>query len=57
MVVRVFGDGEVDVGEDLFVVGPGWVGEVDGGFGVGGVEAGEEEAAEVEGAGAGDGLE
>lgn len=57
VVVGVFGDGEVDVCEDLLVVGPCWVGEVDGGFGVGGVEAREEEAAEVQGAGARDGLE
>lgn len=49
--------GEVDVGEDLVVVGPCWGGEVDG-LVVGAlVELGEEEAAEVDGAGAGDGLE
>lgn len=55
--VGVVGEGEVDVGEDLVVVGPGWVGEVDGGFRVGGVEFGEEESAQVHGTGAGDGLE
>lgn len=55
--VGVVGEGEVDVGEDLVVVGPGWVGEVDGGLRVGGVEFGEEESAQVHGTGAGDGLE
>jgi hypothetical protein len=55
--VGVVGEGEVDIGEDLVVVGPGWVGEVDGGLRVGGVEFGEEESAQVHGTGAGDGLE
>lgn len=55
--VRVGFYGEVDVGEDLVVVGPGWGGEVDGLVVGAEVEFGEEEAAEVDGAGAGDGLE
>ena len=46
--------GDVDVGEDLEVVGPGWVGEVGGAVLL--VEFGEEEGAEVDCAGAGDGL-
>lgn len=59
--VRVLGDGEADIGEDLVVVGPCWVAEVDGGL-LGGiavrvVEAREEETAEMAGAGAGDGLD
>ncbi len=54
--VRVGGDGKVDVGEDLVVVGPGWGGEVDCLVRWAGVEFGEEEAAQVDGAGAGDGL-
>lgn len=49
--------GEVDVGEDLVVVGPGWGGEVDGLVFGAEVEFGEEKTAEVDGAGAGDGLE
>ena len=49
--------GEVDVGEDLVVVGPCWGGEVDGLVIGAEVEFGEEEAAEVDGASAGDGLE
>lgn len=49
---------EGDVGEDLGVVCPGGRGEVDGCGGVGGeVEFAQEEAAEVVGACAGDGLE
>lgn len=48
--------GEVDVGEDLVVVGPCWGGEVDGLVGRAGIEAGEEESTEVDGAGAGDSL-
>ena len=55
--VGVVGEGEADVGEDLVVVGPGRVGEVELGAGSLGVEFGEEEGAEVDGAGAGDGLE
>lgn len=47
--VGVGGDFEADVGEDLVVVGPCWIGEVDGGFV--GVEFGEEEAAQMDGAG------
>lgn len=48
--------GEVDVGEDLVVVGPCWGGEVDGLI-IGTLEEfGEEEGAEVDGAGARDGL-
>ena len=42
---------EADVREDLLVVGPGWAGEVDGGTRSGGVKLGEEEAAEMAGAG------
>lgn len=53
--VGVCGEGEADVGEDLVVVGPCWVREVDGWLVR--VEFGEEEAAEVDGAGAGDGLQ
>ncbi len=49
--------GELNVGEDLVVVCPCWGGEVDGLIGRAGIEAGEEEGAEVDGAGAGDGLE
>lgn len=48
--VGVGGELEADVGEDLVVVRPCWVGEVDGGLLR--VEFGEEEAAEVDGAGA-----
>ena len=55
--VGVGGEGETDIGEDLVVVGPGWVGEVDGGLGVRGVEFGEEEGTEMDGSCAGDGLE
>jgi hypothetical protein len=55
--VGVVGEGEADIGEDLVVIGPGWVGEVDGGLGLCGVELGEEEAAQVDGAGSRDGLE
>ena len=50
-------DGEVDVAEDLVVVGPRRAGEEDGLLRRARVEAREEEAAEVEGTGAGDGLE
>ncbi len=66
VVVEAFGlrgevgvgfDGQVDVGEDLVVVGPGRGGEVDGLVVGADVEFGEEETAEVDGAGAGDGLE
>jgi hypothetical protein len=55
--VRVGFNGEVDVCEDLVVVGPSWGGEVDGLVGGAGVEFGEEYATQVDGAGAGDGLE
>lgn len=48
---------EMDVGEDLVVVGPCWGGEVNGLIGRAGIEAGKEEGAEVDGAGAGDCLE
>jgi hypothetical protein len=54
--VGVVGEGETDICEDLVVIGPGWVGEVDGGLGLCGVELGEEEAAQVDGAGSRDGL-
>lgn len=65
-VVKTFGlwgevgvgfNGQVDVREDLVVVGPCWGGEVDGLIVGTEVEFGEEETAEVDGAGAGDGLE
>ena len=49
--------GELDVAEDLVVVRPCWRGKVDRLGGGTGVEAGEEEGAEVDGAGAGDCLE
>jgi hypothetical protein len=49
-------DGEVNIGEDLVVVGPCWRGEVDGRRGFG-EEFGEEEAAEVDCTSTGDGLE
>lgn len=55
--VGVGGSAEVDVGEDLCVVGPGGGGEVDCWFRLGGVEFGQEEAAEMDGTGAGDCLE
>lgn len=55
--VGVVGEGEADIGEDLVVIGPGGIGEVDGGLGLRGVELGEEEAAQVNGAGSRDGLE
>jgi hypothetical protein len=55
-VVGVCLNGEVYIGEDLVVVGPGWRGEVDGRRGFG-EEFGEEEAAEVDCASTGDGLE
>lgn len=57
--VGVLFGGDVDVAEDLVVVCPGGVAHVDG-WGLGGgavVEFGEEEGADVEGTGAGDGLE
>lgn len=50
-------EGEADIGEDLVVVGPGWVGEVDGGLGVRGVEFGKEKGTEMHSSCAGDGLE
>jgi hypothetical protein len=46
---------DADITEDLFVVGPGWGREVEVGEGF--EEFGEEEAAQVDCAGAGDGLE
>lgn len=49
--------GEIDVGEDLVVIGPCWGGEVDGLVVGAHVEFGEEETAEVDGTGARDGLE
>ena len=52
--VGVVGEGESDIGEDLVVVGPGWRGEVEGGFV--GMEAREEETSQMDGARAGDGL-
>ena len=55
--VRVCFDGELDVAEDLVVVGPCWRREVDGLVGWTGVEAGKEEGAQVDGTGAGNGLE
>lgn len=58
MEVRVCLDGQVDVGEDLVVVGPCGRAKVDGGGGVDfAIELREEEGAEVDGACAGDGLE
>lgn len=45
----------MDVGEDLVVVGPCWVAEVDGWFA--GVEFREEESSKMDGTCAGDGLE
>ena len=53
--VRVGLDGEVDVGEDLVVVGPCWCGEVDCWCGFG-QKLGEEETTEMDGACARDGL-
>lgn len=53
--VRVGGDGHAHVGEDLIVVGPCWVGEVDSA--VAGVEPVEEEGAQVASASAGNGLD
>ena len=55
--VGVWFYGEVDVGEYLVVVGPCWGGEINRLAGGAGIEAGEEEGAKVDGAGAGDGLE
>ena len=53
--VRVGSDREVDVGEDLVVVGPCWVAEVDGGRA--GVEFREEESSQVHSTCAGNGLD
>lgn len=50
-------NGDVDVGEDLVVVCPCWVGEVDCLVVRAGEEFGEEEGSKVEGACARDGLE
>jgi hypothetical protein len=55
--VGVVGEGEADICEDLVVIGPGWVGEVDGGLGLCWVELGEEKAAQMDSAGSRDGLE
>lgn len=53
--VGVLGDGEADIAEDLVVVRPRRVGDVDGAVAL--VELGEEEGAEMDGTGAGDGLD
>lgn len=50
-------NGNVYVGEDLVVVGPCWVGEVDGLVMRAREEFREEEGSEMEGACAGDGLQ
>lgn len=59
--VWILGDRQADIGEDLIVVGPCWVAEVNGGLlgriAVRVVEARKEKAAEMAGAGAGDGLD
>ncbi len=55
--VGVLGNGQADIGEDLVVIGPGGIGEVDSGLGLRGVELGEEETAQMDGAGSRDGLE
>ena len=55
--VRVIGRLEVDGLEDLRVVGPCWVGEVDGGLGSGWEELGDEQASKMDGTGARDCLE
>lgn len=52
--VGVIGEGEADIGEDLVVIGPCWVGEVNGRFLR--MEFGQEETAQVDGAGSRDGL-
>lgn len=57
VVVRVLRGRQRDVVEDLLVVGPGGVGEVDGLVLGTRVEFGEEATAGVDGAGAGDGLD
>jgi hypothetical protein len=57
VVVRVLCGRQRDVVEDLLVVGPGGVGEVDGLVLGTRVEFGEEATAGVDGAGAGDGLD
>lgn len=48
---------EVDIAEDLVVVGPGWIAKVNGRIRSRGVEFGKEESTEVNSTGAGDGLE
>ena len=50
--VWVRGNGETNVGEDLVVIGPGRVGQVDGRLGLRRVEFGEEKTAQVNGASA-----
>ena len=55
--VRVRLYGEVDVGKDLVVIRPCWRGEVDRLIVWTFIELGEKEATEMNGAGAGDGLE
>jgi hypothetical protein len=57
VIVRVLGNGEGDIVEDLLVVRPGWVREVDRLVLRTRVELGEEAGAGVESAGAGDGLD
>ena len=53
--VGIVFDWEVDVGEDLVVVRPCWITEVDGGFA--GIEFRDEESSEMNGSRAGDGLD
>lgn len=50
--VRVGGHGQANVGEDLVVVGPSRIGDVDGGSRLDGVESRQEEAAQVHSTGA-----
>lgn len=52
--VGISGDWEVDVGEDLVVICPCWVAEIDGGFAR--VEFRQKKSAEMDGSCAGDGL-
>ena len=54
--VRVFCNRKTNVLEDLVMVGPGWFREVDGLVLRSGVEFCEEQGAEMDGTGAGDGL-
>lgn len=48
-------DGNTDIGEDLVVIGPCWVGQIDGLVAL--VEFGEEESTQMAGTGARDGLD